>query len=177
MGACFLHVSYAQTSYYSIIQGGGTLGVNNPGYEGAFSGYSLHFIFGGNFADRAFLGIGIGTEALKGDYRSAMEIDNKKHQYDRYLFPIFADLRVPVKDIAEYSRLGLLANVGYAPKIGPVYDRGAIAKAGIFYLYDSYKRTNFIVSASYGWQQLRGNFYGSNFNHQQLNLSIGLMLK
>ncbi|MGO1521937.1 MAG: hypothetical protein ACTHWQ_10435 [Sphingobacterium sp.] len=171
-----LGATYAQPSYYTVIQGGGTLGASNPGYEGAFSGYSLHFIFGRNFNERGFLGLGLGTEALKGDYRAETDRAEQSHRYDRSLFPVFADLRLPLKDIAAYSRVGLLANVGYAPKIGPVYDRGALAKAGFFYLYDSYKRTNLTVSATYGWQQLRGNFYGSNFNHQQINLSIGLML-
>lgn len=171
------HFCQAQRSYYTVIQGGGTLGLRNPGYDGAFSGYSLHFIFGKNFDERAFLGIGLGSEALKGDYRSHAEVNSPTQQYDRYLFPIFVDFRLPLIDVADYSRIGVTSQVGYAPKIGPVYDRGAIAKAGVFYLFDTFKRTKFTTSLTYGLQTLRGNFYGLNFNHQQLNLSIGMMFK
>lgn len=168
--------SYAQSSYYTVLQATGTLGVKNPGYKGAFSGYALHFIFGKNFNERFFAGVGLGSGALKGEYRIDDPME-PAHQYDRYLFPLFADFRWPLVETAGYARLGLLANVGYAPKIGPVYDRGGLAKAGVLYLYDSPKRAKLTISATYGWQQLRGNFYGSNFNHQQVSLSVGMMLK
>ena len=54
-------LGFAQSSFYTLIQGGGNLGVRNPGYEGTFNGYSLHFIFGKNFDDKAYLGLGIGN--------------------------------------------------------------------------------------------------------------------
>jgi len=176
---CFTKIGFCQSSYYTIIQGGGNIGVNNPGYKGTFNGYSLHFIFGKNYNEKAFLGLGLGNETLKGTYseKENTNADNKSLKYDRNLFPIFIDARFPLLNIGEVSRFGLLANAGYAAKIGPVYDKGATAKAGLFYLYDSFKRTKFTFSATYSYQQLKGNIYGSDFNHQHINLSVGIMLK
>ncbi len=173
-------LGFAQSSFYTLIQGGGNLGVRNPGYEGTFNGYSLHFIFGKNFDDKAYLGLGIGNETLKGDYTKSGEAGNtevRKSKYDRNLFPIFIDARLPVKDFGQASRIGFVANAGYSASIGPVYDKGFMGKAGVFYLFDSLSKTKFTVSATYAYQQLHGSFYTSNFDHQHLNVSVGIMLK
>ncbi len=171
--------SFSQHSYYTILQGGGNLGLQIPDYEGTFNGYSLHFIFGRNLNEKAFLGLGLGNETLKGDYmaKDHGESDSKSYRYDRNLFPIFVDARLPFKDFGEASRIGIVANAGFAAKIGPIYDKGFLGKAGLFYLYDSLNKTKFTVSATYGIQQLYGNIYSEKFRQQQLNLSVGLMLK
>src|SRR5690606_16781321 len=116
-----------------------------------FNGYSLHFIFGKNIDEKAFLGIGLGNESLRGSYTrtGSPNIEYITSKYDRNLFPIFLDARLPLAYIGELSRIGILANAGYAAKIGPVYDKGATAKAGIFYLHDSFKKTKFTFSATY----------------------------
>lgn len=174
-----IKLGYSQSNYYSIIQAGGNIGLNNPGYDGKFNGYSLHFIFGKNLNEKAYVGIGLGNETLKGSYTqtNSPNDDNKTAKYDRNLFPVFLDARLPLAYIGEVSRIGVFANAGYAAKIGPVYDKGAIGKLGVFYLYDSFNKTKFTFSASYVYQQLKGNLYGSDFKHQHLNLSVGIMLK
>lgn len=174
------HLGFGQNTYYTVIQAGGNIGIQIPKYEGSFNGYSLHFIFGRNFNEKAFLGLGLGNETLRGDYSksaNAANEDVRTIKYDRNLFPIFIDGRLPFMDFGLVSKVGALANVGYAPSIGPVYDRGFMGKMGFFYLYDSIRKTKFTVSATYAVQQLRGNFYESNFTHQHINLSVGIMLK
>ena len=63
--------SYAQSSYYTVLQATGTLGVKNPGYKGAFSGYALHFIFGKNFNERFFVKDNALTVYLQGKKQNA----------------------------------------------------------------------------------------------------------
>ncbi|ERJ59586.1 hypothetical protein [Sphingobacterium paucimobilis] len=179
LSAAFYMPLQAQ-SLYTLIQGGGNLGLANPGYKGAFNGYSLHFVFGRNFDDKAYLGLGLGNERLKGSYKATKEGGqdlDKKFNYDQNLFPIFVDGRVPFAGLGEDGRLGVLVNGGYAPKISPQYDRGFVFKSGIFYLHEAPGKTDWTVSASYGYQQLTKNIVGNDFRHQHLNISVGLMLK
>lgn len=170
-------------SYYTLIQGGANIGFANEGYKGAFSGYSAHFVFGKNFNDKAYLGLGLGNERLKGKYKrlEVYEFDAiiKQQNYDQNLFPIFIDGRLPFGEFNENSKIGVLANAGYAPSLSAQYDKGFLFKAGFFYLHETPSRTNWTVSAAYGYQQLTKNIVdpGKDFQHQQFNVSIGLMLK
>jgi len=184
IGAC-LFISFsvkAQSSYYTIIQGGANLGFANEGYKGSFNGYSAHFIFGKNYSDRAYLGLGIGNERLKGDYQTNDPYHNKVDQiakYDRQLFPIFIDGRLPFGEFNSSSKIGLMANAGYAPSIAANYDKGFLFKGGFFYLHESLSKVNWTVSAAYGYQELGGNRIdiGRKFQHQQFSVSVGIMLK
>lgn len=172
---------FAQRSYYTVMQLGGQLGIANKGYQGSFNGYAINFIFGRNFDDRAFLGLGFGNETFRGSYQTKdpQDRDQTRRDYDTYMMPIFIDGRLPIAYVGENSRIGLLANGGYAPKIGPVYDKGFLFKGGVFYLYETLRRTDFLVSAAYGYQQLTHNMHdpSRNFQHQHLNISVGIMLK
>ena len=169
----------AQTSYYTIIQGGGNLGFANEGYKGAFNGYSVHFIFGKNYDDRAYLGLGLGNERFKGKYKTndPHNANQEEYSYDQNVFPIFVDGRLPFGEFNEISKIGILANAGYAPKLSAQYDKGFLFKAGFFYLHDSPGKTNWTVSAAYGYQQLTKNILMKDFQHQHFNVSIGLMFK
>lgn len=168
-------------SYYTIIQGGGNLGFANEGYKGSFSGYSAHFIFGKNFNERAYLGLGLGNERLKGDYQTndPHALNQEKRNYDQNLFPIFIDGRLPFGEFNEVSKIGILANAGYAPSLSAQYDKGFLFKAGFFYLYESPSKLDWTVSAAYGYQQLTKNIInpGKDFQHQHFNISVGIMLK
>jgi hypothetical protein len=177
LSACF--TLKAQTSNYLIIQGGGNLGFANEGYEGAFNGYSAHFIFGKNFNDRAYLGLGVGNERFKGKYKTNDPHNENQAQYayDQNVFPIFVDGRLPFGEFNERSKIGLLANAGYAPKLSAQYDKGFLFKAGFFYLHENPGRTNWTVSAAYGYQQLTKNILMKDFQHQHFNISVGLMFK
>lgn len=172
----------AQSSFYTLIQGGANLGFANEGYKGTFSGYSAHFIFGKNYNDRAYLGLGVGNERLKGDYQTNdpyHEKVNEVAKYDRQLFPIFIDGRLPFGEFSSSSKIGLMANAGYAPSIAANYDKGFLFKGGFFYLYESPMKVDWTVSAAYGYQELGGNRIdiGKNFQHQQFSISVGVMLK
>ena len=171
----------AQSSMYTIIQGGGNLGFANEGYKGAFNGYSAHFIVGKNYNDRAYLGLGLGNERLKGNYETNdphhEDYGVKKFSYDQNLFPIFVDARLPFGEFNPTSKIGILANAGYAPKLSAQYDKGFLFKAGFFYLNDAPGRTNWTISAAYGYQQLTKNIYMKDFQHQHFNVSVGLMFK
>lgn len=175
-------IAQAQSTFYTAIQAGANLGFANEGYKGAFSGYSASFIFGKNYNDRAYLGLGIGNDRLKGDYQTNDPYHSKVGlvaKYDRQLFPIFIDGRLPFGEINSHSKIGLLANAGYAPSIAANYDKGFLFKAGFFYLYDTNSTLNWTVSAAYGYQELSSNMIdiGKHFQHQQFNISVGILLK
>lgn len=175
------NTSFAQRSFYSVIEGGAQLGFANEGYQGAFNGYAFHFVFGQNFAERGFLGLGFGNETFTGKYQTddPHDANQTQYEYDTYLMPIFIDGRLPIGYFGQNSRVGLLANGGYAPKIGPVYDRGFLFRGGFFYLYETMGRTNYTASLSYGYQQLSRNNHNPNrnFEHQHISLSVGVILK
>jgi len=169
---------HAQVSY-SVVQAGANVGFANPGYKGAFAGFAAHFIFGKNFDDRAYLGFGLGNEALRGNYRTAdpNEPEQQQLRYDYSLFPLFLDGRLPFALAGQNGRIGLVANGGYAPAIAAQYDRGFLFKGGLFYLNESPNSLNFTLSAAYGYQQLTRNYFGKDFRHQHFALSVGLMFK
>ncbi len=172
----------SQTQYYTVFQLGGQFGVSNSGYDGAFNGYATHFVFGLNLQDRAYVGIGLGNETFRGSYQSK-EINragnSPRFNYDTYLMPIFLDARAPIFYVNNYSWIGVIGNAGYAPRIGPVYDRGFLFRGGLSYVYETMSSKNYTVSLSYGYQQLHRNAHDFKkpFQHQHLNLTVGLMLK
>lgn len=173
---------HAQSSYYSLIQAGANLGFANEGYDGAFSGFSASFIFGKNYNDRAYLGLGIGNDRLQGDYQTNDPYHEKVGvvvKYDRQLFPIFVDGRLPIGEFNANSKIGLLANAGYAPSIAANYDKGFLFKGGFFYLHENPGKVDWTISAAYGYQELSGNILdvGKNFQHQQFNVTVGILLK
>ena len=171
-------VTFAQSGY-SIIQAGGNIGIANKGYTGSFGGFAAHFIFGRNYNEIAYLGLGLGNEIFKGDYlvNDLAGKDVKMMKYDYSLMPIFFDGRLPIKQFGFKSSVGALANAGYAPKVGQRYDKGFLFKGGLYYLLDNPGYVDFFVSAVYGYQQLTKNTYGKNFNHQHLGLSVCIMFK
>lgn len=175
--------AHAQTSYYTLLQGGTNIGVANKGYKGTFSGYSASIVIGKNFNDRAYLGIGIGNERLKGSYDKEISHSSDgsigKANYIQDLFPLFVDGRLPIASFSSMSKIGLLANGGYAPRIGARYDRGILFRGGLFYLHENISKFDWIVSAAYGYQELANNLIdiGKHIQHQQFNISVGIVLK
>lgn len=170
--------SFAQGGY-SVIQAGANAGFANSGYAGTFSGFAAHFIFGKNYDDRAYLGLGIGNEIFKGDYRPTGNdmADTKTMKYDYSLLPIFIDGRLPIANFGYRSNIGALANAGYAPALCARYDRGFLFKAGFYYLLETSGSANIMLSTAYGYQQLNKNFYQKNFQHQHLAIAVGVMFK
>lgn len=181
----FLLISFgvcvsAQSNMYFITQGGANVGFANEGYKGSFHGYSAHFIVGKNFSDRAYLGLGVGNERFRGDYHTndPHDEDKRKFKYNQNLFPIFVDGRLPFGEITPNSRIGLLANAGYAPSLSAMYDKGFLFKGGFFYLHERPARMDCTISAAYGYQQLRKNMHArKDFQHHHFNVTFGLMFK
>ena len=175
------YMAFAQSDMYFIVQGGGNLGFANEGYKGAFNGYSAHFIVGKNYSDRAYLGLGLGNERLAGTYQTndPHNADQRSFKYDQNLFPIFVDGRLPFGEFGSASRIGLLTNIGYAPRLSAQYDKGFLFKGGFFYLYGRPSRADWTISAAYGYQQLTKNVHPphKDFQHQHFNISLGLMFK
>lgn len=172
----------AQSSYYTLMQGGANIGFANEGYKGTFSGYSASFIFGKNYNDRAYLGVGVGNERLKGSYKTVDPYSSKVDdiaRYDRQLFPLFVDGRLPFGVINSSSTIGVLANIGYAPSIAANYDKGFLCRGGFFYLLENLGSVGWTLSAAYAYQELAGNRIdiGRKFQHQQFNISVGVLLK
>jgi hypothetical protein len=162
------------------MQGGASLGFANEGYKGAFNGYSVHFIVGRNFADQAYLGLGLGNERFQGTYQTndPHDEDQREFNYNQNMFPIFIDGRLPIGEFSPTSKIGLLANAGYAPQLSAVYDKGFLFKGGFFYLHDSPAKMDWTVSLAYGYQQLTKNVHArKDFQHQHFNLTFGLMFK
>lgn len=172
--------AFAQSSMYFVMQGGANLGFANEGYKGAFHGYSAHFIFGRNFADRAYLGLGLGNERFQGKYQTndPHDVNQQEYKYNQNMFPIFIDGRLPFGEFSPTSRIGLLANAGYAPSLSAAYDKGFLFKGGFFYLHESPTKMDWTISAAYGYQQLTKNIHArKDFQHQHFNLTFGLMFK
>src|SRR5690606_9044935 len=142
----------AQSSMYTIIQGGANLGFANEGYKGAFNGYSAHFIFGKNYNDRAYLGLGIGNERLKGKYKTndPHQENQDQYTYDQNLFPIFVDGRLPFGEFNEQSKIGMMENARYATEMSEEEDKGLLIKAEFLYPHETLGKTNWTVSADYG---------------------------
>jgi len=173
----------AQSSYYTFIQGDANIGLANKGYKGTFSGYSASLVVGKNFDDRAFIGIGIGSERLKGSYtkanNSSFDAAIERANYIQDLLPIFIDGRIPIAALSTVSKIGILANAGYAPSVGARYDKGFLFRSGLFYLHESDNKFDWTVSAAYGYQQLTRNRLdiGTHFQQQQINITLGILLK
>lgn len=173
-------VASAQSDLYLMMQGGANIGFANEGYKGAFHGYSAHFIFGRNFFDRAYLGLGLGNERFQGSYRTndPHDADQREFKYYQNMFPIFIDGRLPFGEITPAARIGLLLNGGYAPALSAAYDKGFLFKGGFFYLHERPAKMDWTISAAYGYQQLTKNIHArKDFQHQHFNLTFGLMFK
>ncbi|WP_140939609.1 hypothetical protein [Sphingobacterium lumbrici] len=172
---------YGQKSTYMLIQGGRNLGFANEGYEGSFNGYTMHFVFGRNYYDRAYLGLGVGNEGFDGKYKTndPYAEDQKEYSYSKRVLPIYIDGRLPVGIVGQYSSIGVYVNGGYAPDLGVSYDRGFMFKGGFFYLYNLKSGLGISTAAVYGYQQLTEKKIMDNrdFQHQHFNISVGIMFK
>src|SRR5690554_3660219 len=77
---------------YTVLQAGGLFGVAGDSDQPLMHGYQFQFVFGRNFYDRMFLGLGIGSDVYQN--RSYME-EGRSGRRRVNTLPIFADFRVP----------------------------------------------------------------------------------
>lgn len=159
---------------YTLLEAGGILGLSHSGSQDAMNGYQFHFVFGRNFYNRAYLGLGIGNDVYRG--RSTM-IDGTRTSTRVNTLPIFADFRVPLLDISVLGGLGAMANAGYAPSIGGNYFKGFLAKGGLTYGHLLADGSDLLLSVGYGFQQFGSRFGGyAPFHQHNLFLTVGLFV-
>src|SRR5690606_36554430 len=116
-------------SNYSIVQAGALIGLENKIGE-AQSGYQFQFVFGKNYYDKTFLGLGIANEV----YRAEPLPSNASGTSGKLnTLPIFVDFRQVLTSVNAFGNLGIMANAGYAPGLGVNYYKGAMAKGGLTY--------------------------------------------
>lgn len=171
---CFCFSAQAQRrDTYTLLQAGGIFGVATTGDQSAMSGYQFQFVFGRNFYDRMYLGLGIGNDVYRG--RATLP-DGSRATRRVNTLPIFADFRAPVARISALGTLGVLANAGYAPSIGGDYFKGFVARAGITYGHLLIGGSDLLFSTGYGFQQFDSRFSGSSSYQHSIFLTVGLFV-
>lgn len=159
-------------SNYTIVQAGGLFGVQ-ASRDKPLNGYQFQFVFGKNYADRTFTGLGIGTDV----YRGQTTISNGNNTVSQInTLPIFLDFRQVIAPVSILGNLGLVANAGYAPGLGGNYYRGFMGKAGLTYSHLLIQSSDLQFSLGYGFQQFDSRFVQTGFHQHQIFLTVGLFV-
>jgi len=167
-----LHAQMRPT--YTLLEAGGIVGLAGSGVRNPMSGYQFHFVFGRNFYDRAYLGLGIGSDVYRGRTTLA---DGRRSTSRVNTLPIFVDLRAPLAELGMLGRLGAMADAGYAPGIGGDYFRGILAKGGLTYGHFLADRSDLLFSVGYGFQRFDTRFADYPAFHQHsLFITVGLFV-
>ncbi len=158
---------------YTVLQAGGTFGLSATQGQTAMHGYQFQFIFGRNFYDRMYLGLGIGSDVYRG--KSTLH-DGSRSTRRVNTLPIFADFRVPFGRVSPLGTLGAVVDAGYAPSIGNDYFRGFLGKVGMTYSHLLVDGSDLQFSVGYGFQQFNSRIAAQPFNQHNLFLTIGLFV-
>jgi len=158
---------------YTVLQAGGLFGVAGDSDQPLMHGYQFQFVFGRNFYDRMFLGLGIGSDVYRG--RSYMEEGRSGRRRGNTL-PIFADFRVPFTSVGPLGVLGGVVDAGYAPSIGADYFKGFLGKAGLTYSHLLVEGSWLQFSAGYGFQQFNPRYAGHTFAQHNVFVTVGLFV-
>lgn len=157
-------------SNYSIVQAGALIGLDNQVGE-AQSGYQFQFVFGKNYYDKTFLGLGIANEV----YRAKPLPSNTSGTSGKLnTLPIFVDFRQELTSVNAFGNLGLMANAGYAPGLGGNYYKGAMAKAGLTYSHLLADGSDLQFSVGYGLQQFDNRFIQKSYTKSLVFITVGL---
>lgn len=164
----------AQSSrFYTVIQAGGIYGVHTTSALKPMHGFQFQLVFGRNFRDKAYLGIGVGNDT----YRGKTQVENGNIVERRIqTFPLFADFRAPLFEAGMLGRVTAFANAGYAPNLSAQYMQGSLAKLGLSYEHLLAYRSNLKFSVGYGIQNFNSRNLASRFSQQQITLNIGLFV-
>ena len=173
-GLSVYEVSAQGRGTYTLLEAGGMLGLSHSEGGKAANGYQFHFVFGRNFYDKAYVGLGIGNDIYRGRSET---IGGQRSSIRLNTFPVFADLRMPLVEVSMRGQLGTMLNGGYAPSIGGDYFKGFLAKGGITYAHLLTGGTDLLISAGYGFQQFKSRFDGyAPFHQHNLLLTVGLFI-
>ncbi|QNL47757.1 hypothetical protein H8S90_13080 [Olivibacter sp. SDN3] len=159
---------------YVAVEAGGMLGLNRQSSlanDQALNGYKFHLMFGRNFNDRFYFGLGLGNEV----YRASESAGPFSSRFG--ILPFLADFRVPLHHNFLSGTLSVVANAGYAPRIGNDLFRGALAHGGISYGYPlSFNGPDLFLTLGYGLQQIVLPYQSNNLQQQTISLTLGLFI-
>src|SRR5690606_12313697 len=171
---CFCFSAHAQRrGIYTVLQAGGVFGVATTSDQSAMHGYQFQFIFGRNFYDRMYLGLGLGSDVYRG--KSVMT-DGRRSTRRVSTLPIFVDFRAPLAQLSPLGTFGMLADAGYAPRIGGDFFKGFMGKVGVTYAQLLVEGSELQFSAGYGFQQFNSRFSRNAFNQQNVFVTVGLFV-
>lgn len=158
---------------YTLLQAGGNFGLMSSGDQSPMHGYQFQFAFGRNFYDRAYLGLGIGTDVYRGRTTIA---DGTRSTRRVNTIPIVVDFRAPLAKVGVLGSFGAMANAGYAPSIGNDYFKGFVAKGGLTYGQLLAERSDLLFTVGYGFQQFDSRFAGNAFYQHNVFITVGLFV-
>ncbi|GAA4781664.1 hypothetical protein GCM10023231_06600 [Olivibacter ginsenosidimutans] len=166
---------YAQgRKVYTVLEAGGMFGLNQPdalGGNRSLNGYKFHLMIGRNFNDHVYVGFGLGNEVYKA------KKSNVPFASRFSMLPFLADVRVPIDKNFFSGGLYLIANAGYAPRIGSDMFKGASALGGLNYRHPlSFNGPDLFLTLGYGYQQIVLPYQVKNVQQQSVSLTIGLFI-
>jgi len=159
---------------YTVLEAGGMLGLNQQSALGdnqSLNGYRFHLMIGKNFNDKFYLGFGLGNEVYKA------KKSDKPFTSRFNLLPLLADFRIPLDRNFLSGTLSLVANAGYAPRIGNDMFKGALAHGGVNIAYPlSFNGPDLSFTLGYGFQQIVLPYQANNLKQQSISLTVGLFI-
>ena len=174
MTCFYLPLQAQQRGVYTVLQAGGMFGVSATNDQSTMYGYQFQVVFGRNFYDRMYLGIGLGNDVYRG--RSSVQVNGSRSSRRINTLPIYADFRVPFAGLSPVGTFGILADAGYAPSIGADFFKGFVGKAGITYSLFLAEGSDLQFSAGYGIQQFDSRFSGNAYSQHNVFITVGLFV-
>lgn len=158
---------------YTVLQAGGMFGLSTTSDQSPMHGYQFQFVFGRNFYERMFVGLGLGNDV----YRGRSDLANGTRSTRRVnTLPIFVDFRVPFARTSPLGAFGGVIDAGYAPSIGADYFKGFMGKAGITYSHLLAEGSDLQFTVGYGFQQFNSRLSAPVFSQHNVLITVGLFV-
>lgn len=173
ISSCYSGRMMAQNRIYTVLEAGGMLGLNQQSDLGGnrLNGYKFHLMIGKNFNDKFYLGFGLGNEVYKAK-KSDTPFTSRFS-----LLPFLADFRIPIDRNFLSGTLSLIANLGYAPRIGNDMFRGGLAQGGVNIAYPlTFNGPDLSFTLGYGLQQIVLPYQANNLRQQSISLTVGIFI-
>ncbi len=171
---CFSFQAKAQRrATYTLLQAGGIFGLSTSDSQSPMHGYQFQFVFGRNFYDNFYVGLGIGNDVYRGRTTLA---DGSRSTRRVNTLPLTVDFRAPLSSVSALGTFGVMANAGYAPSIGNDYFKGFVAKTGFTYGHLLAEQSDLLFTVGYGFQQFDSRFSGNTFNQHNVFITVGLFV-
>lgn len=155
---------------YTVLQAGGIFGVNSS-EDKPMNGYQFQFVFGKHLYEKTFFGLGIGNDV----YRGNTTLPNGGNSTLRMnVLPIFADFRQAAFDVSILSKVGFVANAGYAPSLGSNYYQGFMGKVGMTYSLLLADNSDLQFTLGVGSQHFDSRYINKKSHQYHVFLTVGL---